>query len=271
MKFFPFASLICLVMVTLFTVSNASPANAVVKRTGQYQSIVETFAKIAATIKGLDQSQTAAGQTGTPDFSLAAKGLAELAMEAESAEMQLRAIGTAKLDASSAASIGGSVTASSQYVKGITMMVQAGKQWFEKNHVTQTVVTILKTNIAQFRSLFHELNRHVDYATLQSYAPAEITFICSMVNAVVDLDPSAISSGAKAFCASQKTGYFDPNVFGGCTNAPKGYGSCGNSPTTFFQQAYTSGTMGSSSTSCTSGTQPPKSFSIPSNCLKTSH
>lgn len=257
-------------MVTLVTVSKASPANSMVKRSGQYESIVQTFAKIAATIQGLDQSQQAAGQSGTPDFSLAAKGLAELSMEAESAEMQLRAIGTAKLDSTSSASIGSSVKASSEYVKGITMMVQAGKQWFEQNHVTQTVVTILKTNIAQFRSLFYELNRHVDYATLTSYAAPEINFICSMVNAVVYLDPSAISAGAKAFCASQKTDYFDPNVFGGCTNTPKGYGSCGNSPTTFFQEAYTAGTMGSSSTSCSSGTQTPKSFSIPSNCLSRS-
>ena len=146
-------------------------------------------------------------------------------------------------------------------------MVQYGKEYFEKNHVTGTVVTILKANIAQFRSLFYELDRHVDYATVRAYARPQIVFLCSMVNAVVILDPNAISAGAKQFCSNPNSDHFDPAIFGGCTNTPQGYGSCGNSPTTFYQQAYTSGTMGTPSTTCTSGTQAPKSYTIPANCL----
>ncbi|PWN31780.1 uncharacterized protein FA14DRAFT_182572 [Meira miltonrushii] len=254
-------------MVTLVTVSYASPAAVLSKRSGKYQSIVDDFAKIDQTIKELDEAQSSSPQTGKPDFSKSAKGLAQLSMEAESAEFKLRALGTDKLDASSAASIGGSLTSSSQHVKGITDMVKAGKQWFEQYHATSTVVTILKTNIAQFKDLFSELNRHVDYATVKSYAAPEVIFICSMVDAVAYLDPNAVSASAKAFCASHKTDTFDPNVFAGDANSPSGFGSCHNSPTTFYQQAYTSGTMGTGSTSCTSGTQTPNSFSIPNNVL----
>lgn len=276
MKFVLLASLYCFVMLTLITMSNSLPAAILEKRSGQYQSIVHEFAKIAETIQELDQAQQSAGQTGTPDFSLAAKGLAELSMRAESAELQLRLIGlplvgSGKLDSSSEASIGGSLTSSAQHVKGITSMVKAGKQWFEEYHVTWTVITILKANIAQFRSLFSELNLHVDYATLTSYAAPQVLFICSMVDAVAYLDPNAVSESAKAFCSSHKTDTFDPNVFAGNVNTPAGYGSCGNSATTFYKQAYTSGTMGSKSTSCTSGTQAPMSFSLPANVLALNH
>lgn len=269
MKSFPIVTLLCFVVVTFVTMMNAKHSAHLAKRTGSssFQSIAEGFAKIAETIKALDDAQQAAGQSGTPDFSKASKGLAELSMEAEATEHELRAIGVVKLDASTSKSIATSLTLSAQYVKGITQMIKIGKDFFAKGNATMTVIQILKANISQFKSLFTELDRHVDFAILRSYAPQQIIFICSIVDAVVTLDPKQISSGAKEFCSSKKSDYFDPNVFGGCTNTPKGYGSCGNSPTTFYQQAYTAGTMGSNSTSCTSAPKPPKSFAIPANCL----
>lgn len=268
MKFLPLFSIVAILMVSLATLSKASNSERIVKRQ-TYQTIANTFFKISQTIKGLDDAQTSAGQTGTPDFTKAAKGLAELSMEAELAENQLRGIGSAKLDDQTVTSIGNSVQESANHVKGITDMVKKGKQWFAQYKVTQIVVIILKINIAQFKELFAELNRHVDYTTLQAYSQPEIVFLCSMVDAVVTLDPDAISAGAKSYC-STKDGKqkFDANAFGGSTNTPTGYGSCGNSPTTFFQQAYSAGTIGTSTTSCSSGTQAPKSYSIPNNCLQ---
>jgi len=256
-------------MVTFVTMNNAISTSGLVKRSdaSTFQSIVNEFAKIANTIKGLEDSQRNAGQTNPPNFQLAAKGLAELSMEAESAEVQLRSLGKKQLDSSSSQSIGGSVSSSAQHATGITTMIKQGKDYFAKYHVTQVVIQILKANIAQFKSLYTELNLHVNNATIRSYSPSEITFLCKMVDAIAYLDTNQISPAEKSYCATGNHEIFDPSRFGESANGPEGYDSCGNSPTTFFKEAYTSGTLGTSSTSCNSGVQTPNSFSIPSNSL----
>lgn len=236
-------------------------------------SIANTFKSIDDLISKLKQIQEAAGQTGTPDFSKASGYLAQLAQTAESADSALVALGSNKLDDSSANSIGGFLASSAKSVVSITALIQKGKDWFKQNNATQKVIQILQANIDQFHQLFIDLNSHTPGTYALNYKPDETRIICSMINAVAALDASQVSSSAKSYCnGGSDGGAYDDDEKGldafnnGIT--PSGYGTCGNSPTTFFQQAYTTKTLGSSNIQCTSTQQvSPNSFKIPTNPL----
>lgn len=261
-----FAFLPCLVLI--MTSSSLAMPLGLTKRDS---SIAATFVSISKTISQLDQIQISSGQTGTPDFSKASGLLAQLAQEAESADSALIALGNKKLDDASAKSIGTSLTSSAQSVDSITTLVEKGKEWFAKNNVTKRVIQILQANIDQFHQLFVDLNAHVSVSYHQAYKAPERKMICAMVNAVSALDPKQVSSSAKAYCNGGGDGgeYDDANSLDSFKNenTPQGYESCGNSPTMFFQEAYTSKTLGSN-VQCTSGkTTTPNSFKIPANAL----
>lgn len=94
-----------------------------------------------------------------------------------------------------------------------------------------------------------------------------------MVDAILTLDPKQVSATAKSVCnGGGDGGAYDDDINGldafnnGIT--PAGYETCGNSPTMFFQQAYTTKTLGSSNVKCSPGqTASPQTFKIPSNPL----
>lgn len=235
-------------------------------------SIAGSFATISKLIAQLDQVQQAAGQTGTPDFSKASGLLVQLAQTAESANSALVGLGNKSLDANSASSIKTSLESSASSVRSITALIQKGKEWFAKNNATQKVIQILQSNIDQFHQLFVDLNAHVTETYHQAYVAPQKRMICAMVDAIAALDKSQVSGSAVDYCNGGGDGGTPDEASGldafnnGIT--PSGYGTCGNSPTMFFQEAYTSKTLGTSNTQCTSGqTVVPNSFAVPSNPL----
>lgn len=232
-------------------------------------SIATTFKTISQVIGQLQQAQASAGQTGTPDFSKASGLLVQLSQLAESADSYLVGLGKNKVDYTSANSIGQSLASSAQSVSSITSLIQKGKQWFAKNNATQKVIQILQVNISQFHQLFVNLNSHV--ARANSYVRHEKRIICAMVDAIATLDQGQASAGARNFCnvGSDGGAYDDDKGLDAFNNGatPTGYETCGNSPTMYFQQAYTSKTLGSN-VQCPSTQKPsPNSFKVPSNPL----
>lgn len=257
-------------MIAVMAVSSLAMPYALDKRSGA--SIAGSFVTISQLIAQLDQAQQAAGQTGIPDFSKASGFLMQLAQTAEAADAGLTGLGNSKVDDGSARSIKSSLDSSASSVRSITSLVQKGKEWFAKNNATQKVIQILQANIAQFHQLFINLNSHVSSNYVKLYAHPEKRFICAMVDAVAVLDKNQVSGGALGFCNGGGDGGAPDEASGldafnnGIT--PSGYETCGNSPTMFFQEAYTSKTLGSSGTQCTSGqTVVPNSFEVPSNPL----
>ncbi|PWN31779.1 uncharacterized protein FA14DRAFT_182571 [Meira miltonrushii] len=257
-------------MIVAMTISTMAMPFSLDKRDAA--SITGSFATISKLISQLDQAQKAAGQSGTPDFSKASGLLAQLSQTAESADSALVALGSSKLDAGSASSIKSSLESAASSVRSITTLIQKGKEWFAKNNATQKVIQIIQANIDQFHQLFIDLNSHVTDTYHQAYKAPETRIICAMVDAIATLDKSQVSESAVDYCNGGGDGGQPDDASGldafndGVT--PSGYSSCGNSPTMFFQQAYTSKTLGTSGTQCTAGeTVTPNSFEIPQNAL----
>lgn len=233
-------------------------------------TIANYFVTINGLISQLDQAQQAAGQSGTPDFSKASGFLVQLAQTAEAADSALVGLGSGKLDANSAGSIKQSLQSSASSVRSITSLIQKGKEWFAKNNATQKVIQILQSNLDQFHQLFIDLNAHTPSNFVESYKAPEKRFICAIVDAIATLDKSQISSSAVDYCNGGGDGGTSENGLDAFNDGitPTGYESCGNSPTMFFEKAYTSKTLGTGKTQCTSGqTAIPNSFGFPSNPL----
>ncbi|PWN31777.1 uncharacterized protein FA14DRAFT_158591 [Meira miltonrushii] len=231
-----------------------------------------TFKEIAHIIIQLDGAQNNPVPPGPPDFNASANLLNQLSLKAEEATSLLQEMGTDQLDDDSVAHIGKSLRIMAKHVVSITNMVEEGKAWFAQYNATSIVVQILQLNAFQFAALFKELEQHVPPTVYGDYGRSITAFLCSIINAIEYLDPTACAPEGKRFCKKcqhDESQYYQGGSFDHSQLAPPGMETCGNSSANYMQCAYGQQTMGTESTTCPSPTPAVScsSYSPPQNAL----
>lgn len=231
-----------------------------------------TFKEIAQIITQLDGAQNNPVAPGPPDFNASAYLLNQLSLKAEEATSLLEQMGTDQLDDDSVTHIGKSLRISAKHVVAITNMVEQGKEWFAQYNATSIVVQILQLNAFQFAALFKELEQHVPPTVYGDYGRSITSFLCSIINAIEYLDPTACAPEGAQFCTQcqdDESQYYQGDSFDYNQLAPPGMETCGNSSANYMQCAYEQQTIGTQSTTCPSPTPATScsSYDPPQNAL----